>query len=193
MNIYLNFGKKTMLPVLPASFEKQESMNNTEININSLGTVNLLGKRGLKKLEIQSFFPKRNYSFCKCAPERPETYVKRFERAMEKNKVGVCTVTGMGISFRCSIESFNYGAEDGTGDVNYTISLVEYRNVKSERITTKTKPKTYRAKKGDNFYSISRKVFGNSAYAAKIAKANKKKTSYKFKKAKKIKIPAVKG
>ena len=37
----------------------------------------------------------------------------------------------------------------------------------------------------------SRKVFGTSKYAKKIAKANKKKVSYKFKKRQEIKIPEV--
>lgn len=189
MDIYLNFGKKTKLPILPSSFEQQEGMNNTEININSFGSMNLLGKRGLKRLEIQSFFPAQKYSFCRCKPKKPGTYRKRFQKAMEKNKIGQCTVTGIGINFRCTIESFNFGKEDGTKDINYTISLVEYRG--PERVVTKGYKRKYIARKGENFYSISRKVFGTSKYAKKIAKANKKKVSYKFKRSQEVKIPEV--
>ena len=191
MDIYLKFGKKIQLPVLPSSFEKQGEMNNTEVNINSIGTINLLGKRGLKRMEIQSFFPKQNYDFCRCKPDSPSSYVKTFEKEMEKNTIGVCTVTGAKISFNCTIESFSYGIDDGTGDISYKISLVEYRAVNAARIAKKTKATTYKAKKGDTFNKISRKLFGKTKYAKQIAKENNMKLSYKFKKAKKIKIPAV--
>ena len=188
MDIFLDFGERVKLPILPSSFEKQGGVNNTEANINSLGSINLLGKRGLKRMEFQSFFPAQNYSFCKCKPKKPKEYVRYLEKAMEKKKIGVCTVTRIGISFRCTIESFNYGVEDGTGDVMYTISLVEYRGG-LERHSERKKPREYRAKAGDNFNKIARKVFGSSKNAEKIAKANKKKGSYKFKASKEIKIP----
>lgn len=191
MDIYLNFGSKIQLPVLPSSFNIKGEMINTEVNINSIGTVNLLGKRGLKGLEFSSFFPGQAYNFCRCTPMAPYDYCKKVETAMENNAIGVVTITGTNINLTCTIENFEYGEEDGSGDVAFTISFKEYRTVTASRVAKKTKKRTYKAKTGDNFYKISRILFGNSAYASKIAKANKKKVSYKFKKAKKIKIPAV--
>ena len=191
MDIYLNFGGRIQLPVLPSSFSIKGEMINTEVNINSIGAVNLLGKRGLKGLEFSSFFPGQAYNFCKCTPMAPYDYCKKVETAMESNTIGVVTVTGTNINLTCTIENFEYGAEDRSGDVAFTISFKEYRIVTASRVAKKTKKRTYKAKKGDTFYKISRTLFGNSVYAAKIAKANKKKVSYKFKKAKKIKIPAV--
>ena len=191
MDIYLNFGSKLKLPVLPSSFKIKGEMINTEVNINSIGAVNLLGKRGLKTMEFSSFFPAQQYNFCRCTPKKPYNYCKKIRTVMQNNTIGVVTITGTNINLTCTIESFEYGEEDGSGDVAFTISFKEYRAVKASRVAKKTKKTTYKAKKGDNFYKISRILFGNSAYASKIAKANKKKVSYKFKKAKKIKIPAV--
>lgn len=191
MDIYLNFGSRIQLPVLPSSFNIKGEMLNTEVNVNSLGAVNLLGKRGLKELEFSSFFPAQAYNFCKCTPIAPYDYCKKVETAMENNTIGVVTITGTNINLTCTIENFEYGEEDGSGDVAFTIAFKEYRAVTASRVSKKTKKTTYKAKKGDTFYKISRTLFGNSAYASKIAKANKKKVSYKFKKAKKIKIPAV--
>lgn len=191
MDIYLNFGSRIQLPVLPHSFKIKGEMLNTEVNVNSLGAVNLLGKRGLKELEFSSFFPAQAYNFCKCTPTAPYDYCKKVETAMKNNTIGVVTITGTNINLTCTIENFEYGNEDGSGDVAFSIAFKEYRVVTTSRVSKKTKKTTYKAKKGDTFYKISRTLFGNSAYASKIAKVNKKKVSYKFKKAKKIKIPAV--
>ena len=38
-------------------------------------------------------------------------------------------ITGTPINFRCTIESFEWGEEDGTGDITYTLTLKEYRSV----------------------------------------------------------------
>lgn len=192
MDIYLKFGIAIQLPVLPASFKIKEGMNNTEVNINGLGTINLLGKRGLKEIGFDSFFPAQTYGFCRCTPKDPYGYYcKKLIKAMEENTIGILIITGADISLQCTIDSFEYGEEDNSGDVAYTISLKEYRSVKASRVEKKTKQTTYKAQKGDTFYKISRVLFGNSAYAKKIASKNKKKVSYKFKKKQKIKIPAV--
>lgn len=191
MDIYLNFGSRIQLPVLPSSFKIKGEMLNTEVNVNSLGAVNLLGKRGLKELEFSSFFPAQVYNFCKCTPIAPYDYCKKVETAMKNNTIGVVTITGTNINLTCTIGSFEYGEEDRSGDVAFTIVFKEYRTITTSRVSKKTKKTTYKVKKGDTFYKISRTLFGNSAYASKIAKANKKKVSYKFKNAKKIKIPAV--
>lgn len=49
---------KIMLPVNPESFAFTEKHNNTSVNVNSIGEVNLLGKRDLKTGTISSHFPK---------------------------------------------------------------------------------------------------------------------------------------
>ena len=118
---------------------------------------------------------------------------------MQNNDIGHVTITGTDINLKCTIQSFEYGEEDGSGDVYYSISFKEYRKISASRVSKKTKKTTYKTQKGDTFYSISRKFYGNSAYAKNIRAANKNKKgkckyklSYKFKKAVKIKIPAVK-
>lgn len=190
MDIYLNFGELIQLPVLPSSFQIKEGMNNTEININGLGAVNLRGKRGLKSIEISSFFPSQAYDFCRCVPKSAYGYYcARLTEAMEKNVAGMATFTGTGINLQCTIESFEYGEEDGTGDVYYTLALKEYREPTAARVSRKQERTTYKTQKGDTFYKISRQFFGNSAYAGVIASANQKKVSYKYKKSKTIIIP----
>lgn len=203
MDIILNFGGFAGgLPVLPSSFKLKGEMNNTEVNINSIGTVNLLGKRGLQELEFSSFFPNiehGTYDFCTKYSMPPYEYCELITRSMWENDIGQVTITGTDINLKCTIQSFEYGEEDGTGDVYYTISFKEYRNTGTSRVSKKTKKTIYKTKKGDTFYSISRRFYGNSAYAKNIRAANKTKKgkykykiSYKFKETVKIVIPAVK-
>lgn len=51
--------------VLPSEFELTSESNNTQVVINSLGEINLLGKRKLKKIFLFPFlFPEEKYEFC---------------------------------------------------------------------------------------------------------------------------------
>lgn len=189
MDIFIKTNRKTIqLPVLPSSFFIKEAVNNTEVNINSIGTVNLLGKRGLKSIQFSSFFPAQQYNFLKCAAAAPYTYCAELIKAMEENDICVLTITGTNISLTSTIESFEYGEEDRCGDVSYTISFKEYRSVSTARVQKKVVKKTYKVKKGDTWYSIARKFTGLSANAAKIAKLNGKKITQKPKAKKKVKI-----
>lgn len=189
MDIFIKTSKRTIqLPVLPSSFLVSGGMNNTEVNINSIGSVNLLGKRGLVSVPIASFFPAQQYSFCRCVADSPYSYCEELERAKNENDICVLNVTGTTISLHVTIESFEYGEEDGSGDVFYTLNLKEYRTISTARVKKKTKTKKYKVKKGDTWYSIARKVTGLSANAQKIAKKNKSKVTKKPKVGKKVKV-----
>lgn len=88
----------------------------------------------------------------------------------------------------CTIESFEWGENDGTGDIFYTISFKEYRNVSASKSTVsqdvsgngesaasadgasketaRTVPKVstqeYIVKKGDTLTSIAKRLTGSS-------------------------------
>lgn len=190
MDIFIKTSKKTIqLPVLPSEFHVSGEMNNTEVNINSVGTVNLLGKRGLTTVPISSFFPAQQYNFCRCVADSPYSYCTELERAKNENEICVLTITGTTVSLNVTIETFEYGEEDGSGDVAYSISLKEYRTISTARVQKKVVQKTYKVKKGDTWYSIARKFTGLSANAQKIAKQNKyPKVTKKPKVGKKIKV-----
>ena len=190
MDIFIKTEKQTIqLPVLPSSFAIKGEMINTEVNVNSVGAVNLLGKRGLESIQIQSFFPAQQYGFLKCAAKKPYQYCTELRRARNDNDICVLTITGTNISLKVTIESCEYGEEDGVGDVAYTISFKEYRTVKTARVQKKTVKKTYKWKKGDTWYSVARRFTGLSANAAKLAKANGcKKVTKHPKVGKKVKI-----
>ena len=175
-------------PVLPSSFEMATTQINTVVNINEIGEINLLGKRGLKSISLSSFFPNQHYNFCKVKPLLPYSYCNRIEGWKDNNNILRLIITDTNINIPCTIEGFTYGEADNMRDVSFKIDLKEYRVVSTARVTKVYKTTTYKVKKGDTIYSIARKITGNSANAAEIAKQNKLKLSKKLKKGKKLVI-----
>ena len=128
MELWLKGSKKVRIPVLPSEYVVQSAQDNTSVNIIGLGEVTLKGKRKLRTISFSSFFPKRyDRSFCEFSGiKSPRTYVDLIEKMKQSGTVKLI-ITGAPLSFRCTIESFEWGENDGTGDISYTISLKEYR------------------------------------------------------------------
>lgn len=183
---------KFMLPVNPESFAFTEKHNNTSVNVNSIGEVNLLGKRDLKTGTISSHFPKRDRNYANnSGRQAPYTYINKLLSWKSSGKPIQLIITGTKINFQVTIETLKYGEQDGTGDVYYDLTLKEYRAVeikktklkkkttkkksKPKRPAAKKKTKTYTVKSGDCLWNIAKKFYGNGAQYTKIYNANKGK------------------
>ncbi|MBC8579132.1 LysM peptidoglycan-binding domain-containing protein [Zhenhengia yiwuensis] len=194
MDYYLSFNNnedRLQLPVIPSSFEITLPNQNTTVNINSIGEINLIGKAGLASISISSFFPNQEYSFClyKGFP-KPSEFIKYILKWKESGKPIRLIVTGTPINYAMAIESFTYGEQDGTGDVYFTLELKEYRFIKTSTVTqtttkngttvstpsTKRETKevggTYIVKAGDTLWTIAKKMTGNGENYKAIAKKN---------------------
>ena len=97
------------------------------------------------------------------------------------------------------ISNFNYGEQDATGDVYFSLDLVEHRTVSIPKIVPNTddgnknpnnnnnndrptddKPttettKTYKVKKGDCLWNIAKQYYGKGSLYPKIQNANSSK------------------
>jgi nucleoid-associated protein YgaU len=189
MEFWLKQGTDALrLPINPTSFEVGLGNSHQTVNVQTKGDVSILGKKGLRTIEISSFFPGQDYPFAEYAKDRdPYDYVSKLLQWQEKEVQ--LTITSTNINFPVNILSFSYGEPDGTGDVEYTLSLQEYRKPtytapkkstgskkkKSTKTTktTKAKPKNYTVKKGDTLRSIAKKYYGSGSKHSKIYKANK--------------------
>ena len=103
-------------------------------------------------------------------------------------------VTDTTTNFECMISDFEHIEQDGTRDVYFTLSLIEYRRIEIPRIDittntntnntdnttnrptnpTTTGQKTHIVKKGDNLWDISKKYYGKGSLYPKIKENNKK-------------------
>lgn len=116
-------------PVNPSSYEIKNPHQNSTININAIGEMNMMGKAGLRTLEISSFFPEEAYGWEVSYPSMdPYAYVSTIMGFKEEAEPCTITVSGTDVSMKCTIESFSYGEKDGTGDVYFSLSLKEYRD-----------------------------------------------------------------
>lgn len=180
MGVKLIFNNDTLLlPVSPSSYEVSNSNNNTKININAVGDINLLGKRGLYSISLSSFFPNQNYYFCETSDLlTPNAYVNKIKGWFENNNILQLIIEDINLNMQCSISDFTYTKQDETGDIYFTISLVEYRKVvqtltsivlgvsrinNTNTNTRQTTSQTYVVKKGDCLSTIAKRLTGNSA------------------------------
>lgn len=187
MDIYIKWNNDqsgVQLPILPASFEISDEMNNTSVMIHNLGEINLKGKRGLYSITIASFFPHEKYDFAKTDFHEPyEYYIAQLKARLEANDTLHLIITGTDINMYCTIESFTYGHEERNGDVKYSITLKEYRAIQSvsvaaggaevTRVTKSTSSSSYTWKKGDTWQKVTKKILGSSAKWKKVKQNNK--------------------
>ena len=198
MEMYLKKDDKDIFrfPVLPSAINVQDYAITNDSNITGLGDVTVFGGKGLRTIEISSFFPnpKKKYSFVSYN-DYPKQYdcVNKIKKWMDKGEVLRFIVTGTEINFQVRITDFEYSEQDGTRDVYFTINLKEYRKIKissttpkkkktdnkdrtdTKKTSSKTKQTTYKVKSGDTLYDIAKKHYGKGSDYKKIIEKNKSK------------------
>lgn len=139
MQIFLKEGEQTVFqfPILPASISVTVEGNHNTVNVQTRGDVTIIGKKGLKTVTFTSFFPDRTYPFAMFPKTTgPYWYCRKIEKMLEKPVR--LTITDTNINMLCLIQSFAYGEPDSTGDIEYTISFLEYRPPKYLKATLKS-------------------------------------------------------
>ena len=179
---------KFMLPVKPSQFTVTVADHNTVVNVIQLGDINLIGNTGLEEISFSSFFPAKDYNFSNNSERKePFTYVEKIKEWRTDREPIRLIITGA-VNMECTIESFSYGEQDATGDVYYSISLKEYKKIKSKTATVNTTTgststrttkapesnsgKTYTVKSGDSLWKIAKQFYGDGSQYMKIYNAN---------------------
>lgn len=123
-------GDSITFPVAPPNFEVSNTYNNGTVNVNNLGDINMLGKRGLVTIKFSSFFPAQAYDgIANDVPDSPYTYVDKINSFAQKSQPCQLVISNTKINLNVTIDSFDYSEKDGTSDVYFSISLREYRYV----------------------------------------------------------------
>lgn len=144
MNIYLSVKNRKQvlkLPILPEEIKVNSNRKNETFETINFGEILLLGEAGLKEFEIDTFFPKdpKRYSFAREKKRKGWDCVKLIESWMDKKLPVRVTVTGSPINLLMAIESFEYGVQDGTGDIYYTLSFTEFKKISLKKKKRKKK------------------------------------------------------
>lgn len=189
--------KAVRLPVIPSEFERVIDAGYDTNAIIGLGDVAVLTSNGLAQLSLSSFFPNNEYSFNEYSNvPKPYDMVRYFKEWKNKGTVVRVILTGTDINQEMYITNFSYGEKDGTGDIYYSMDLLEYRPIIVPTVTennsnntqntnrptdtnnkndSNNKQKTHKVVKGDCLYDIAKKYYGNGNSYPKIKEANKSK------------------
>lgn len=180
-----------LLPVALAEYEFEHGNNIETISTTNFGDVNISAHRKLTNMKLRGFFPKNDYDFSRKLFE-PMEYVKRIQNWIDSKTVIRLVISENGITKvnkTFYIESISHSETSETnGDINYVISLREYRKIEATKIITlkamvgnsarsdtKTTPKanTYTVVSGDSLTRIARKMYGDGSKWTVILEANK--------------------
>ena len=183
--------KAIRLPVMPSEFERVIGASYDTNTIIGLGDVATFNGNGLAQLSLSSFFPNKQYSFNSYSNvPKPYDMVSYFKEWKNKGTVVRVILTGTDINQEMYITNFAYGEKDGTGDIYYTVDLIEYRPItiptvkqnnttqntsRPTETTTSKAQKTHKVKKGDCLWDIAQKYYGKGNQYKKIKEANKTK------------------
>lgn len=164
------------LPVNPDPPEIENPGGNVNYVTTEVGTFKAIGELGLERLSLQSFFPNRHYTFCTYrdfpSPEECVATIKRWQASRRPIRL---IITGV-LNDAYAIENFTYSKEKGTGDINYTLELEQYRFAKAgqgvnhsyadKMITIVT------LKKGQTLCELAEEWLGDSDRYKEIAELN---------------------
>lgn len=199
LELYLKENDSNVLrfPVTPSEVICETSANISTESVNDLGNVSLFSGVELKSIPIDSFFPNKDYSFCTYNNiEKPYELVRKLE-TWQNNGTKLRYIVSDGYTnIPVMINSFTYQEQDGTGDVYFSLSLIEYKEIKLNKTSssdnsnsnnnatnrpTENAPKpsgenkTHKVVKGDSLWSIAQKYYGDGSKYTKIKEANKDK------------------
>ena len=132
VDIYLSINNRERvikLPVVPSNFKIRSPQNNEIMETVSQGDLKLIGLKGLKSLTISSFFPMKNYPFLRDRSLKGWEYVKQIENWKDRRVPIRLIIPKTPINIAMAIEDFEYGPQDGSGDIYYDLTLEEFRFV----------------------------------------------------------------
>lgn len=169
------------LPIVPSEFHIKSGKNSNSVTLLGFGEISDSGTPTLRTWSISSIFPKTKYKICTGSiKSNPYDYVALVEKLKRDNIICQYIITKTNIDMRCTIEEFEYWENDGSGDVYYTMTFKEHKEIKlstlsntnmtssvfymnSDYTLDTTKENKLVVREGDNIIKIAKQYLGDSS------------------------------
>lgn len=182
-------SEKFTIPITPREYEIKTSQNNKTLDILDFGEAMLFGNARLKRLSFSGFFPhpKHDYPFVIGDVKAPIECVELLTKWKEAKKPIRVIITDSPVNLMMGLKEFTYREKDGTRDIYYKLSFVEYKelntpsanNDKQIDETTGLKQRTDEPEnpeswvdKADDILDASKKVYGDYSHWRNIVQSN---------------------
>ena len=201
MEIYLGTDNdKIRFPVVPSSIGVNRSNNIDTQAVIKLGEVPIFNGTSLKTIELTSFFPNQEYSFCDYTGfMKPYEFSDKIQKWMYEGKPLRIIVTDSPTNMQCLIQQFDTVEQDSTRDLYFTLNLLEYKPIEVPNLSNNNQSnnsnnsqnisrpsennnssnsnqqQTHKVVKGDSLWAIAQKYYGKGSLYPKIKEANKSK------------------
>lgn len=123
------------LPVPPADYDVPSPWNNERVD-GLQQTLNRIGLKGLRSIDIKSFFPIRDYPFLQNRSMWGMAYVDTIERWRDMRiPIRLVIVDSKGsqsLNMAVSIDHFEWGVKKD-GDIYYTLQMTEFPFISTAR------------------------------------------------------------
>ena len=132
-----NGADRLRLPVLPADIAVQHTGGAQRATLQELGEVIFSGKRKLRTMQIESYFPARYDGNCQYrAIPLPSTAAALLQRWIDEGTQVRLLITGgaLDINMLVLIEGGTFTMGKVAGDVAYQLTLTEYRPITVKRL-----------------------------------------------------------
>jgi hypothetical protein len=143
-SIYVVFsGKKVKIPVNPEEIQIQYPTDHQTYEIVGMGQIVVPKKPALKTVSWEGLFPgDRNASYVNSGAGNPQSYVRRFEKALKEKQTCRLIISRSSLydtNMKCIVSNFETTDKGGEpDDIYYSVELQEFKSYSPKVVTVIT-------------------------------------------------------
>ena len=183
-------GERFVLPVTPSKINLMDGQNNKVMNVTQVGEILVFGMPKLQTISFSSFFPnpRREYPFVVGENKEPAECMALIKKWKELRLPVRIIITGLDVNLAVGIGSFDCDKRDGSGDIYYSLSLTEHKDLNTplannsnqieEATGLRTRPGEVNAttatmiSKAADVLDVAKKAYGDYKHWRRVVESN---------------------
>lgn len=174
------------LPVNPSELSVSQDSKDKTIDLLNVGEVNVVGNRGLIKVNISTFLPSEKSPFYKGVS--PEQIIQSVKKSKNGKKPIRLIITGTDVNLLFTVSSMSESYKEGQDDIYISWSFVESRDLNTgqvasfvkrytetdicTRLSQRSIPKMVTVTADDTLWNLAKRFYDDGSRWKEIAEAN---------------------